>query len=318
MIGIVPARLDENVHQVSRPFDRIKATGGLPSPSAVAQELLRLVSDESSSVADIATVVEKDPSAAACLLKLVNSPLSGVTRKIGSIPQAITLLGFQTVASTVIGQSLISRCPKGPCDAFDYDAFWSGSVGAGAAARHIAHRLKHMAPDEAFTCGLFCQVGRLAFATAYPRSYAFAITEAGADDPARLRRIEREMFQLDQNDLAAEMMGDWQLPTIFCDAVRYLNMVDNENLDLGPRVRLIARTLDLALFISHILLRPVASKVAVSDTINRANRLGLRPDAFAGVFDSIAGEWRSMASIFGVSARRVLPFAEILTRGLRT
>ena len=139
------------------------------------------------------------------------------------------MLGFRTVASLALGLSLVTENQKGTCSEFDYDEYWSKSLGRAVAARHIAKLLK-FSPDEAFTCGLLSQIGRLAFAGAYPDRYAQALSVVGeeADD---LCEFERELFGLDHNGLTSEMMADWHLPKLFREAVLAQEQPDASGLE---------------------------------------------------------------------------------------
>ncbi len=296
-------------------YETIRQTCTLPSATDVAREILRVANDESATIAQVAAVVENDPATAARLLKLVNSPLAGVSRKIASVPQAVGLLGLETVKSTAVAFSLVSNFKEGPCGAFDYERFWSESIAAAVTARHLAHRLKNIAADEAFTCGLCCQIGRLAFATAYPERYAALLDQIDAGDPSSLSQSELDAFGMNHDQLAAEMMADWSLPVVFCNAVRRMDETDDDALDASERVVAIARTLHLAVAISHIFVPLVTSRKVLASLTNEANRLGIGPFVFAEVFDSVSQEWRDIGSIFDVRTRKVPPLAEIYTRG---
>lgn len=297
-------------------YERIKEKCVLPSPTAVALEIIGVASDASATIADVASIVEKDPATASRLLKLVNSPFAGASRSIASIPEAVSLLGLEAVTSTAAGFSLISQYREGSCHAFDYSGFWSGSVAAGVAAGHIAHRLRQVSPDESFSCGLLCQIGGLAFATAYPKAYAYALGTADPAGSPDLKEFEREMFELDRNELAAEMMTDWGLPSDLCEAVRYQDCPGSEHLDPDSRVGQIARTLHLAVALSNILIRRPVSRGVLSSVIREARRIGLHFEMFAHVFDSIGRKWQTYATIFGVEARPVPTLGEIYSREL--
>ena len=295
-------------------YERIKQIGKLPSPEGVAQEILRVANDESTTIHDIADVVEKDPATASRLLKLVNSPLAGVSRRIAAIPQAVALLGLDTVKSTALGFSLISQFKQGPCKGFDYEAFWSGSVATAVAARHIAHICKQVPPEEVFICGLLCQVGRLAFATVYPQEYGDALNRMNSEGSSLLAEVERALFGLDSNQLSAEMMADWGLPALYCDAVSVQGIIRDVELKGNERMVSIARTLRFSVDISNVLLDPTPDQESISSLYREAPRLNILPDIFAEVFDSISLEWQAIGSIFDVSTHGVPPLAEMCPR----
>ena len=298
-------------------YERIRQHDALPSIKEVARELLRLANDESASISDVVAIVERDPTIASRLLRLVNSPLYGLSRKTASIRQAVSLLGLQTVASIAIGLSLISQSIEGSCAAFDFRSFWSGSVGTAVAARHLTNRPEHISSDEAFTCGLLCQVGKLAFATVFPQSYAHALHLVDVAGAAGLGEVERGMYELDHNELAAEMMADWNLPAMFCDAVRYQDSPSREKPASDSRMAWLARTLHAAVKIGSVLVGPSVPKEVLTSATVEVNRLGLSPDRFAEAFDSIGREWQAIGPIFGVATREVRPLVEVYSREIQ-
>jgi len=293
-------------------YELIKATERLPSPKGVALEILRLTEDESTTVESLGLVVESDPALASKLLKIVNSPLSGSARKIASLSRATVLLGFRTVARLALGLSLVTDNQKGRCAAFNYDHFWSESLGRAVAARHIAKFLK-FAPDEAFTCGLLSDIGRLAFAGAYPDRYAQALLVVG-EDREDLTEFENELFGIDHNVLSAEMMADWHLPQLLTDAVGAQENPDGSDLEAGSRTHDFARLLNLSGAIALVFMRSTVDQDLLSSITNKAFQLGIRPDQVQEAFDSIRDEWRDTGKIFSIQTRNVPTLAEIHSR----
>ena len=96
----------------SAAFEEIKRAGRLPSPKAVALELMRLLDEKSTPISQITSTVETDPVLSSRLLKLVNSPLAGVSRTIASLAMAVNLIGRPAVRNLVLGMSLIDPGKK--------------------------------------------------------------------------------------------------------------------------------------------------------------------------------------------------------------
>ena len=292
-------------------YEKIKQAGALPSPTGVALEILRLTGDEGATIEAISAAIESDPAMAARLLKLVNSPLAGVARKIASVSSAVKLLGMRTVRSLALGFSLISNNRQGPCKGFDYETFWSDSLARAVTVRSVVRRLKNFATDEAFTVGLLSKIGRLALATAYPEAYAYALGLVEADLPGELVKIEQEVLEIDHNELSAEMLADWHLPEVFCDAVRHQDPTAPGVLEPGSRAEQLARILHLAGSLAPMMTHPKVYRDSLSHLVNQANRLGIKPDVFPELFDSVGHEWREAGAILSVTTRSVPSLAEI-------
>ena len=298
-------------------YEAIKQTSELPSPTGVALEILRLANDESTTIEQLTATVETDPAISARLLKLVNSPLAGVARKVASISEAIKLLGMRTVKNLALGFSLVANNRRGACAGFDYDAFWADSLGRAVAARVIAHRLKGFPPDEAFAAGLLSKIGRLALATVFPEAYTYALNLALGGGTAQLLKTEQEVLEIDHNEIAAEMFADWHLPDSFQEAVRAQDAENEAARMVDSRGGRLARMLHLAGSVAAVLTDPAVYRDSLAGMVNEANRIGIRPDIFQVDFDLIGSEWRETGSVLSIPARRVPPLAEIYTQARR-
>ncbi len=293
-------------------YEQLKATNSLPTPTGVAMEILRVTNDDNCTLDEVASVVELDPAVAAKLLKFVNSPLAALSRQIVSISKAVGLLGLHAVKSIALGFSIMAQRPE-HCTGFDHDEFWSECVARAVTARHAARELRNFAPDEAFTCALLCQTGRLAFAAVAPAQYAQVMHEwTDKDDEAKLSELEKARFEINHSALAAEMMADWHLPEVFCDAVRYQDDPSNGEIRELPRSQQLARIIKWGGMVSQAMLNPSVSATVLDKIIDESGSLGISPDDCQRIFNTARQDWASMGSIFEVGTREVLPFEELI------
>jgi len=305
-----------DVRDVTDLFQEIKASGKLPTPTAKAFEIFRLANDDNTSISDISAVVETDPAIVTRILKAANSAFYKSLNPVRSVQDAITRLGLAMLKKIALGSSLITDNKKGFCLEFDYELFWSESLARAIAARNLNHiKSNAFNADEAFTVGMLCQIGRLAFASVYPEKYSAILKHTDAGDPIQLTENERKVFGIGHNELAAEMMSDWNLPDIFCQAVRFQDSFeDHKNLVPGSPEYELAGTLQWPAKISTILTQSQIKLSFLKSIINDAGQLGAGPDFFGEKFDAIVNEWTDMGTILEVKTRKVLPWKEIHTR----
>jgi len=294
-------------------FYKIKQTGQLPTPAAKAFKIFRLASDINTSIADLAVVVQTDPAITARIIKTANSAFYKSLHPATSVKDAIVRLGLKMIKRISLGFSLLTDYKKGPCPEFDYDNFWSESLARAVVTRHIAEiRQSAFTSDEAFTVGLVSRIGCLAFATVYPLEYANILKQSNPDDDVQLRRNERELFGIDHHELTAEMMADWRLPDIFCNAVRFQDCTaDDEKLTPGSPEHELAHILQWPAKMSIILTRPTVKHGFLASVINDADQIGIGPDIFAQRFDAIILEWQNMGELLDVKTRQVRPWDQI-------
>ncbi|MBL8503499.1 MAG: HDOD domain-containing protein, partial [Rhodocyclaceae bacterium] len=152
-------------------FEKLKATGNLPSPKGVALAILRLTQREDASMAELARIIKTDPAFVGRLIKAANSVNANPGRPVVSVQEALVVLGMPAVRNLSLGFSLLSQYKSGACKGFDYEQFWGGSLACGIAFQALTLRNRAAQPEEAFSVGLLARVGELALATIYTEDY---------------------------------------------------------------------------------------------------------------------------------------------------
>src|SRR3989442_13704566 len=75
----------------------------LPTIPAVLSQVLGLVEREDSSTRELVDLIEHDQALTGKMLRLANSAFFGQSRRGGTIPRAVMLLGFSTVRNLARG-----------------------------------------------------------------------------------------------------------------------------------------------------------------------------------------------------------------------
>jgi diguanylate cyclase (GGDEF)-like protein len=296
-------------------FDELKATDQLPSPKGVALAILRLTKSETTTVQEIARVLENDPALSGHILKVANSAYAGPARPVASVREAVTRLGVRLVRNIALGFSLLSRGGGSACRGFDYDGFWSRSLAMGVAAQTIAQQSGIIAPPEAFTVGLLAQVGRLALASIYPEAYGEILAQPGAGDAATLAQLERERFATDHNELTAAMLGDWGLPKIYAQAVEHHEQPERATFSEGDPRHGLVQLLDFASRMAAVCVADVPERVLrVRELLADDAALPVCGSELAAFCDQVVAEWQDWGRLLQIGTHPVPPFAELAGR----
>jgi HD-like signal output (HDOD) protein len=176
-----------------------------------------LISPRSTS-ARIASVIAKDTSLTAKLLRLVNSPIYGFPSKIESITRAITLVGLEELSSLALGISAIKAFEDVAPELIDMKEFWTHSIAVGTLARIIAAR-KGLAEERFFIAGMLHDVGKLLLFSCRPNR----ISEAYVRSRAHLMPLfetERQVFGFDHALIGGMLLKRWNLPPTLETLVR--------------------------------------------------------------------------------------------------
>lgn len=185
----------------------------LPPLSPMALRIIAQAQDPDAGAAELAKVVELDPAATVALLRLVNSPFYGMPRQVGSVTEAIMVLGLTTVRRVVL--AIAVRRPLS-VQALDRDLVarvWRDSVQVAALANRLlggGH-----AGEHAFTAGVLHDMGRLALSLRNPLAYAPLAALQGQ----ALVAGERVAFATAHDDVGAGLLQCWGLPADITEAV---------------------------------------------------------------------------------------------------
>lgn len=179
-------------------------------------EVLRVVRDENSSSKELATTLSRDPALTAKVLRAANSPFYGAGRTIGSIPQAVMILGTRTVTALALSASIYDMTGRWE-SAVDRQRFWRHSLEVGVAARMIAEASGYQYPDEALVAGLLHDIGILVLDGSFPEKYRriFKNSESGE----RLSELEESTWGTNHARVGQFLFEQWNLPSTICQAV---------------------------------------------------------------------------------------------------
>lgn len=184
----------------------------LPTLPSVVAELIGQIESPDSTAADIERILVNDPALGAKVLKLVNSAFYGMTKKVGSIRQAIVILGFSTIRSLAISASVIDIFKDRKSKHLHMKDFWTHSIGNAAAARMIALEAREPDAELYFVCGLLHDIGKLALSIIAERQFNKTLKLA---ERKGLAFYDAEAFVFTRpvhEDAAFWLCESWQLP----------------------------------------------------------------------------------------------------------
>lgn len=214
----------------------------LPNIPKVIQELIESFNDDDVSNNEIAKKISSDQVLTIKVLRAANSAHYGGNRKIGSVSDAVFLLGFNAVRTLVLASGLTGafKAPEG----FDIHKFWHGSFSVAATCKWVA-RFSRDDPETAFTCGMIHNIGELLIHILMPTE-AIEIQKV-VDKGASCVEIERNYLGFDFAQAGAELASRWKFPEAMVNGIRY--QLDPQKADIFPRL---AGIVNIALYINKM------------------------------------------------------------------
>jgi HD-like signal output (HDOD) protein len=198
-------------------FDALfQQQNALPTIPKVVQEVIDSFNDDNVSIDEIARKLAADQVLSAKLLRLANSSYYHSSRSIGTVDDAVLMLGFMTVRTLVISSGLTGGFKAMP--GVDLKQFWRYSMHTGVIAKCLAKKIGGNS-DFAFTVGLMHAIGQLVMHAAMPEQTLQIDKIAGLLDARRLD-VERTSFGYDFSDVGAELAKRWRFPDNFASVIK--------------------------------------------------------------------------------------------------
>ena len=175
----------------------IRNIKNLPTLPVIVSRILEVADDTGSSANELAELVSRDMSVSAKVLNLANSAFYGFARRITTIPQAVVVLGFDTVRSLALSVSVFESLSKSSGEvSFDREAFWIHSIGCGTASRLTAKALSYRDTGTFFVAGLLHDLGKVILDTYFSEQYSEVVQEMVEEERSALD-VETDILNID-------------------------------------------------------------------------------------------------------------------------
>lgn len=178
-------------------------TLNLPTLPEVAVEIRKVASSPDAAVKDLCKVLETDPTVAASVIKVANSPLFRGNGKIDNLRAAATRLGTRYTANFATGVAMRQLFnAKSPFINQLMVETWNISTSVAASAQVQSRLHPRLYPDRASLAGLTHRIGVLPILS-YAENSGTLI-----DDPAAMQQLIDVVHQ----DVGTRILEAWQFP----------------------------------------------------------------------------------------------------------
>lgn len=217
-------------------------TRALPSVPKVVRELAVALGRDGAQESEVARRLGTDQVLSATALRMANSAYYNVSRRVGTVDEAVKLLGFRAVRSIVLSVGMATAFRE--LGGLDLREHWRFSVHTAAAARAIAERLAgsvQLLPAEAFTAGLLLGIGRLIMQVGMPEAMQQLPPELSPFPSPERASAERRAFGYSFAEVGAELARRWHFPPEFPAVLRCSAELEDDAAPLSVVVHVGAR-----------------------------------------------------------------------------
>ena len=201
---------------------KVKSVPGMPGAAA---KMLSLLNNPDISISQIEEILRFDQGLTANVLRLTNSAYFGFSAKIGSVRQAVVLLGAKRLIQLVLTSCVHSVMQKS-VEGYDLPAgeLWRHSIAVSVTAEALVKELRITAADFVFTAALLHDVGKLALSDFVKGDLQKIEETASPGIPFEV--AEQFVLGVDHAEVGALILENWSFPPEIVRAVRWHHAPD--------------------------------------------------------------------------------------------
>lgn len=219
----------------------------ISSIKRVVQEIVRVISEPSSTAKELKEIIELDPPLTARVLRFANSAYFGRTRRISEIQQAVIWIGFDSLKEIALSQKV--------CELFKQDdqyagysrlQLWKHSVGAALCGKFIYRREFGERGDAMYAAGLLHDIGIIIIDQLMNEKFS-QILDVRQSEQRNIPEIEQEILGFTHADIGKVLAENWGLPEHLVAAIGHHHNPDHTE----PEMRRMPMVLFVSDYICH-------------------------------------------------------------------
>jgi HD-like signal output (HDOD) protein len=190
------------------------------SPPPVYHKLHQAMQDQDTSFSDFSDIISADPSLAARLLRIANSPFYGLSSKVETIVHALGIIGIDQLTELALATIMVNQFKGIDKDLVNMQSFWMHSIGCGLAARTIAKNMGERHIEPYYTASMLHDIGSLIIYKEIPDKARKILTRCKSEGLS-LSTVEAEVLGFTHAEVGAIVFTKWGLPGSLIEAVQY-------------------------------------------------------------------------------------------------
>jgi diguanylate cyclase (GGDEF)-like protein len=275
---------------------------------AVALDVLRISRERDVSAGELAKVIQNDPVISARILKIVNSSLFGIPRKIGSIQQAVVVLGIRSVKVMALSFSLVDAMGDATAKTFDLTAFWRRCLTTAVTARLLGRAVAKNVAEEAFVAGLLTDIGMMAAWRCAPVEYG-KVTTILKKTGKQIQEAEQQVFNTTHAEMSKAMLSAWGLPDEIVNSVACHH---GDGLDqLEGTLLTMAKIVNVAAEFSSVFCEDIPWEHIDEIKSNCIRNIGIDLVSLETILESLSEHVSETASMLALNVGKTLDYGQL-------
>jgi len=207
-------------------IDRIhKSIEAIPAFPATGGKVAELLSQADYSLAQVANLIENDPSITANVLKMANAPYFGATHKISTMEEAVLYLGRENLLRAIQTAGISLYYQKGSPGYFDHASdFWKHSVAVALMSQILSKKITGDENAALYTAALLHDVGKIIVGE-FVRNEMKKISMLVSQHMSFLD-AEELVLGINHADVGGKIAEHWTFPIEIQEAISYHHRPD--------------------------------------------------------------------------------------------
>lgn len=198
----------------------IQSIKEIPTLPSIYLKIVKLLNNIDSNINEITYTIENDQSMTSRVLKLSNSSYYGFSRKITSIRDAISLLGFTTVLSLTVSIAVFDSFFTGSSSRFNVRDFWHHSISTAFYSSIISKELGMKNHSEIFIGALLHDIGKVVLLLKYYDKFIKAVDYC-KENKLDLYKAESIFIGTNHIQVSKWLISRWNFPHTISNIICY-------------------------------------------------------------------------------------------------
>jgi HD-like signal output (HDOD) protein len=277
----------------------------LPSPPAIAVNILNAVRKDEAPLTALGDVIAKDPALTAKMLKIANSGIFYAKGNISNIQRAMVVLGTDVIKNIALSFVISADFRSNKDSTFNMDRFWQQSVATAVAAELLSRDLNQQ-NDNIFVTALLKDIGILVISQAKGDIYNKLVNEI--DDNDSLVETENNYYGFNHGQVGYALLNHWNLADGICEPILYHACPDRAPKDSQKAAKILYFAGQLASLCRDY--GAVTTAPALQEQLEK--NYGLTDQQTYRLLDEAASKSNEIIEFFEIKSDQMVPYSILL------
>lgn len=278
----------------------------LPSPPAVAVQILNAVQKKESAFNELVKIISADPALTGKMLQAANSGFYALKNEVTSIERALSVLGTNVIKNIALSFVIATDLRGEKQSSFDFDKYWRRSVTSAVAAELLSQQLNQR-NDDIFVTALLQDIGILVIFMHKQCDYSELLYHSSLTEQP-LVDLEHKKYNFNHQQVGSMLINKWRLPECISEPIYY-----HHNPDAAPESSYqAAHILKFADQISTIYNEPDSAEKVRQLQADLEDFFSLEQNQIRALLDDVAEKSVELLKYFEIEPGEMKPYSQML------